>query len=149
MGCSSGWHTTFLHRYQLVSVPKYRFKVLHDKVRLRVHDIIRQFCGEMGVILVHGVLSRDHVHMSVEIPPHVSVSNFLRRPRGGHGEKSSRSLIIFTSDIRANASGSSGTSPPRPATSLMISSCVASTSMTIIMASAPYRDPASVSRSVR
>ncbi len=35
----------------------------------------------MGVTIVHGVLSRDHVHMFVEIPPHVSVSDFVRRAK--------------------------------------------------------------------
>ena len=79
MGYSSGCHTTFHHRYHLVWAPKYRFKVLHGEVRLRVREIIRQVCAEMGVTIVHGVLSRDHVHMFVEIPPHVSVSDFVRR----------------------------------------------------------------------
>ncbi len=79
MGYSSGCHTTFHHRYYLVWAPKYRFKVLHGEVRLRVCEIIRQVCAEMGVTIVHGVLWRDHVHMFVEIPPHVSVSDFVRR----------------------------------------------------------------------
>ena len=87
MGYSSGCHTTFHHRYHLVWAPKYRFKVLHGEVRLRVREIIRQVCAEMGVTIVHGVLSRDHVHMFVEIPPHVSVSDFVRRAKGRSSRK--------------------------------------------------------------
>ena|GEM_PF-2339577 len=75
MGYSSGCHTTFHYRYHLAWAPKYRFKVLHGEVRLR--EIIRQVCAKMGVTIVHGVLSRDHVHMFVEIPPHVLVSDFV------------------------------------------------------------------------
>ncbi|MFN4356424.1 IS200/IS605 family transposase [Sphingopyxis alaskensis] len=69
MGYSTGSHSIFHHRYHIVWAPKYRYKVLHGEVRLRVRDIIRQVCAEMGVTIVNGALSRDHVHMFVEIPP--------------------------------------------------------------------------------
>jgi len=36
----------------------------------------------MGVIIVSGALSRDHVHLFVDIPPHVSVSEFVQRAKG-------------------------------------------------------------------
>lgn len=49
MGYSSGCRTTFHHRYHLAWAPKYRFKVLHGEVRLRVREIIRQVRAEMGV----------------------------------------------------------------------------------------------------
>ncbi|MFO1261058.1 MAG: transposase [Sphingomonadaceae bacterium] len=48
MGYSTGCHTTFHHRYHLVWAPKYRFKVQRGEVRLRVREIIRQICAEMG-----------------------------------------------------------------------------------------------------
>ena len=36
----------------------------------------------MGVTIIKGVLSRDHVHMFVEIPPHVAVSAFVQKAKG-------------------------------------------------------------------
>src|ERR1700730_7479210 len=36
----------------------------------------------LGVQIVSGVLSREHVHMFVEIPPHIAVSDFVRRVKG-------------------------------------------------------------------
>src|SRR3546814_9667180 len=84
--CSSDL-TTFHHRYHIVWAPKYRFKVLHGEVRLRVREIIKQVCDELGVTIVNGVLSRDHVHMFVEIPPHISVSDFVRRAKGRSSRK--------------------------------------------------------------
>jgi len=87
MGHSTGSHTKFHHRYHIVWSPKYRYKVLHGEVRLRVREIIRQVCGEMGVTIVNGALSRDHVHLFVEIPPHVSVSDFVRRAKGRSSRK--------------------------------------------------------------
>lgn len=37
----------------------------------------------MGVTIVNGHLSCDHVYIFVEIPPHVPVSDFVRRAKGG------------------------------------------------------------------
>jgi putative transposase len=41
-------------------------------LRERIRVIIRQVCDELGVQIVSGVLSKEHVHMFVEIPPHIS-----------------------------------------------------------------------------
>ena len=87
MGYSTGSHSIFHHRYHIVWAPKYRFKVLHGEVRLRVREIIKQVCAEMGVTIVNGALSRDHVHMFVEIPPHIAVSDFVRRAKGRSSRK--------------------------------------------------------------
>ena len=75
-------HTTFHHRYHIVWVTKYRYKVLTPQMRLRIREITRQICEQMGVHILKGVLSADHVHMFVEIPPKVSVSDFMRRVKG-------------------------------------------------------------------
>ena len=82
MAYRSGSHTRFHHRYHIVWTPKYRYKVLIGEVRIRVRDIIRQVCAEMGVNIVSGALSRDHVHLFVEIPPHIPVSQFVQRAKG-------------------------------------------------------------------
>lgn len=62
--------------------------MLIGDARLRVREFIRQVCSEMGVTIINGALSRDHVHMFVEIPPHVSLSDFVRRGKG----RSSRTI---------------------------------------------------------
>ena len=41
----------------------------------------------MGVTIITGALSRDHVHLFVEIPPHVSLSDFVRRAKGRSSRK--------------------------------------------------------------
>ena len=79
---STGAHTTFHHRYHIVWVTKYRYKVLTPAMRLRIRELTRQICAQLGVTIVKGVLSADHVHMFVEIPPKVSVSDVMRRVKG-------------------------------------------------------------------
>ena len=87
MQYQKGKHSVFYHRYHVVWITKYRFKVLTGAVRLRVRDIIRQVCEENGVEIVKGVLSADHVHMFVSIPPNLSVSDFIRKAKGRSSHK--------------------------------------------------------------
>ena len=82
MSYRTGSHTVFHHRYHIVWAPKYRYKVLSTPIRLRIREITRQICDQLGVEIIKGVLSKDHVHMFVDIPPHVAVSDFVRRVKG-------------------------------------------------------------------
>jgi putative transposase len=84
---AKGCHTVFYHRYHIVWITKYRYKVLQGALRLRVRDIVRQVCREMGVEIVKGVLSSDHVHMFVSVPPHVAISDLLQRMKGRSSQK--------------------------------------------------------------
>src|SRR6476469_7021712 len=52
---------------------------MEGTLRERIRTNIRQVGKELGVQIVSGVLSREHVHMFVEIPPHIAVSDFVRR----------------------------------------------------------------------
>jgi len=48
---------------------------------------IQALCAELGVTIVKGVLSRDHVHMFVAIPPQLAVSELMRRVKGRSSRK--------------------------------------------------------------
>ena len=78
MQYDTGSHCVFYHRYHLVWSTKYRFKVLHGQVRLRVRDICRQVCRENDVEILRGVLSSDHVHMFDDDPSNLSSEAFAR-----------------------------------------------------------------------
>ena len=90
MQYDKGKHCTFYHRYHLVWITKYRFKVLSGDVRLRVREIIRQVCAENRVEIIKGVLAGDHVHMFVSIPPSLSVSDLMRKMKGRSSHKVQR-----------------------------------------------------------
>ena len=96
MSYTSGSHTVFHHRYHIVWITKYRYQVLEGALRERIRTIIRQVCKELGVQIVSGVLSREHVHMFVEIPPHIAVSDFVRRVKG----RSSHRVQMEFPDLR-------------------------------------------------
>ena len=96
MRYDTGKDTVYYHRFHIVWITKYRYKVLHGALRERVRDIIRQVCEELGVTIVSGVLSSDHVHMFVSIPPQLCVSDVVRRVKG----RSSRKIQQEFPDIR-------------------------------------------------
>ena len=82
MQYDKGKHCVFYHRYHLVWSTKYRYKLLRGELQLRVRDIIRQVCAENGVEILKGVVSSDHVHVFVSIPPKLAVSDLMRRIKG-------------------------------------------------------------------
>jgi putative transposase len=82
MQYDKGKHCVFYHRYHVVWSTKYRFKILRGDIQRRVHEIIRRVCCENGVDIISGVVSTDHVHIFVSIPPKLSMSDFMRKVKG-------------------------------------------------------------------
>ena len=75
-------HTIYNHRYHIVWITKYRYKVLTYELKKRVREIGAQVSEEMGVKIVNGVVSSDHIHVFVEIPPQVKVSEYVQKAKG-------------------------------------------------------------------
>jgi len=101
MGYSTGSYTVFHHRYHIVWITKYRYKVLHGELRERIRTIIRQVCGELGATIISVVLSKEHVHMFVEILRQINVSDFVRRVKG----RSSHRVQMEFPDLRKRYRG--------------------------------------------
>ena len=80
-------HTVYYHRYHIVWITKYRYKVLSHPLKERIRDIINQVAQEMSVYIENGVVSSDHVHIFVSIPPYVSVSDFVQKAKGRSSRK--------------------------------------------------------------
>ena len=92
MQYDTGKHCVFYHRYHIVWSTKYRYKVLKGDLRKRIRDIIRQVCAENGVDIIRGVLSSDHVHMFVSVPPKpkLAISDLVRKMKGRSSHKIQR-----------------------------------------------------------
>src|SRR3990167_9195019 len=80
-------HTVYYHRYHIVWIMKYRKRILSGELRLRVRSVIAQVADEMGIHICNGVLSADHVHLFANIPPHISVSEFVKVAKGRSSRK--------------------------------------------------------------
>lgn len=84
---SKGRHTVYHHRYHIVWITKYRYRILRGDVGQRARDIIAQVADELGIKIVNGVISKDHLHLFVSIPPHISVSDFVKKAKGRSSRK--------------------------------------------------------------
>ena len=87
-------HTRWKCQYHIVFIPQYRKKVLYGKVREDVREILNTLCKYKNVEIIAGAVCVDHVHLSVAIPPKLSVSDFMGYLKG------KSSLMIF--DRHAN-----------------------------------------------
>ena len=66
----------------IVWVTKYRYHVLKGDVQHRCRDLIIQICNAENVNILKGVVSKDHVHIHVEYPPSLSVSDMVKKIKG-------------------------------------------------------------------
>ena len=87
-------HTKWLCKYHIVFIPKYRRKVIYNKYREDLREILKMLCDWKGVEILEGHLMPDHIHMLVSIPPKISVSSFMGYLKG------KSSLLMF--DRHAN-----------------------------------------------
>lgn len=55
--------------------PKYRRKVFYGEKKRAIGKILCQLCEWKGVNIIEAELCFDHIHMLVEIPPKMKVSN--------------------------------------------------------------------------
>jgi putative transposase len=84
---TTGHHTVYHHRYHIVWITKYRYRVLQGELRLKVRSIIAQVADEMRIQIINGVLSADHIHIFASIPPHIAVSDFVKIAKGRSSRK--------------------------------------------------------------
>ena len=87
-------HSKWRCKYHIVFAPKYRRQIVYGQLKADIGKILRSLCERKGVNIISEECCPDHIHMLVEIPPHMSVSSFM-----GY-LKSKSSLMIF--DRQAN-----------------------------------------------
>ena len=77
-----GAHTISRLSAHIVWITKYRHKVLDNEVKPRLQELIKQTCNEFDVEILSGVIAKDHLHMLIEYPPKLSLSEFLKNVKG-------------------------------------------------------------------
>ncbi len=87
-GQRHGSHTVSRLTAHIVWVTKYRYGVLRGDVQVRCRGLLIQICDSEDVRILKGVVSKDHIHMHVEYPPKLSLSDLVKRMKG----RSSRRL---------------------------------------------------------
>ena len=87
-------HSSYRCECYVVFAPKYRRKVIYKTVRRDIIEIIKKLCREMKVEIIEDEERSIHIHLLVNIPPYMSVSQFM-------GTLKSKSALMIC-DRRAN-----------------------------------------------
>jgi putative transposase len=88
-------HATYDLKVHIVWITKYRKPVLGGKIAERVRELLRGVCKNNETEILAGHVSKDHVHLLVSIPPHLSVSKLVQYMKG----YSSRKLLMENKDL--------------------------------------------------
>ena len=83
-------HTVYDLKYHLVWVTKYRKPALTGEIAIRLRELVREICKSKDIEILKGHISRNHVHIFVSVPPHISVSDLLKSVKG----KTSRKMLM-------------------------------------------------------
>ena len=87
-------HSKWRCKYHIVFAPKYRRLEVYGKLKADIGEILRKLCEQKNVNIIEAQACLDHIHMLVEIPPSLSVLQFVGFLKG------KSSLMIF--DRHAN-----------------------------------------------
>ena len=77
-----GSHTTTRLTCHLVWVTKYRYQVLQGDIQISCRNLLIQDCDSLEIEILKGVVSKDHVHMHIEYPAKLAISEILKQLKG-------------------------------------------------------------------
>ena len=76
-------HTRWNFKYHIVfSPPKYRRKVIYEKLRVNTGQIVRKLREMKDVEIIEAHAMPDHIHILERIPPNISISSFMGYLKG-------------------------------------------------------------------
>ncbi|KAA5806829.1 IS200/IS605 family transposase [Thermoanaerobacterium thermosaccharolyticum] len=88
-------HATYDLKYHIVWITKYRKPILVGKIAERTRELIRMVCKNNEVEILSGHVSKNHIHILVSAPPHLSVSKLVQYIKG----YSSRKLLMENKEL--------------------------------------------------
>ena len=77
-------------KYHFVWITKYRKAALRGQVARRLRELVIEVCKANEIEILQGHVSKEHVHLFVSAPPHMSPSKIMQYIKG----KTSRKLMM-------------------------------------------------------
>ena len=76
-------HSSYKLQYHIVWGTKYRYKWLKDYVKTVLKQSLYDSCKKYPTLFLHTInTDEDHVHIQVEIPPNISISDAVQQFKG-------------------------------------------------------------------
>ena len=89
-------HTVYQLHDHFVFSTKYRKPVLRGDIAIEVRDLIREICRANDIEILQGHVRPDHVHLQLEVPPHLAPSRVMQAIKG----KTSHHLLMDRRKLR-------------------------------------------------
>ena len=75
-------HTTWICKYHVVWIPKYRKKQLFGLIRTELAPVMKELARQKESEILQGALMPDHVHMLIALPQKYAVSSVIGYIKG-------------------------------------------------------------------
>ncbi len=88
-------HTVSRLTVHIVWSTKYRYSVLKGDIQIRCRALLIQVCDSMDIVILKGVVSKDHVHMHLEYRPSLDISTIVKKLKGRSSRKLQEEFSIL------------------------------------------------------
>ena len=75
-------HAAYNINYHFVWIPKFRRKILVDRLATRLEEMIREKTTELGGEVLNLTIQPDHVHLFCSFPPTMAPYQIMHRLKG-------------------------------------------------------------------
>jgi len=75
-------HVIYQCKYHIIWVPKYRYRILKGNIGNFVEETIRMLCEWKRIEILELNVMEDHIHMIIESPPRLSISDIMGFVKG-------------------------------------------------------------------
>jgi putative transposase len=75
-------HSTYNINYHFVWIPKFRRKILVDRLATRLEEMIREKTSELGGEVLNLTIMPDYVHLFCSFPPTMAPYQIMHRLKG-------------------------------------------------------------------
>ena len=82
LGYKSNNNVVYSSKYHVVWCPKYRRKVLVDKIAKRLEEVIRKAASRYRAEVISLEIMPDHVHLLVEVDPQFGIHRLVKNIKG-------------------------------------------------------------------
>ncbi len=80
-------HTVSRLTVHLVWSTKYRYSVLKGDIQTSCRKLLIEICDAEDIVILKGVVSKDHVHMHIEYRPSQDISTIVKKLKGRTSRK--------------------------------------------------------------
>ncbi len=92
-------HTVSRLTVHIVWSTKYRYSVLMGDIQKRCRKLLIQICDSEDIVILKGVVSKDHIHMHIEYRPSQNISTIVKKVKRKNVKKNTRRISRIKNEV--------------------------------------------------